>query len=74
MILDCLGKAPDACAVKKRFFGLIAPFKQLCEISEHANLEPGEPDALAFAANADAIEAVVPIACPNQRETVWTGG
>ena len=63
MILDCLGKAPDACTVNECFLCLIPHLEQFCEISEHANLEPGEPDALAFATNTDAIEAVIPIAC-----------
>ncbi len=44
--------------------------EQFGEIIEHANLKPGEPDALAFAGESDAVETVVPIAPSDQRQSV----
>src|SRR5260370_28619351 len=41
--------------------------EQFSEIVEHTNLKPGEPNALAFATESDAVEAVVPIAPSDQR-------
>ena len=57
-----------------RFLAQLAQGEQLREIIEHTNLKPGEPDALAFAAKSHAVEAVVPIATSDQRQSVRTGG
>src|SRR5262249_20749311 len=38
------------------------------------NLKPREPDALAFAAESDAVEPVVPIAASDQRQPMRSGG
>ena len=51
-----------------------AQSEQLGEIFEHTNLEPREPDALAFPADSDSIEAVVPIAASDERQSMRTGG
>src|SRR5207245_6282304 len=45
-----------------------AQVEQFGEIIEHTNLKPGEPGALAFAAESGAVEAVVPIAPSDQRQ------
>src|SRR5439155_26699754 len=47
--------------------------EQFGEIIEHTNLKPSEPDALAFAAESDAVEAVIPIASFDQRQSMRTG-
>ena len=53
---------------------MVAETEQLREIFEHANLKPGEPDALSPAPQSDAVEAVVPIAASDQRQSMRTSG
>src|SRR5206468_8533509 len=55
------------------FLTELAQGEQFDEIIEHTNLKPSEPDALAFAAESDAVEAVIPIASFDQRQSMRTG-
>src|SRR5204862_4283519 len=55
-----------------RFLMMLAQYEQFGEIAEDTDLKPGEPDALAFTAQSDAVEAVVPIASPDQRQSMRT--
>ncbi len=73
VILNGRDKSRNTTTISKRFF-LISPLDEFGEISQDANFEPGQPDTLAFAADADPIEAIVPISRSNQREAMRTRG
>src|SRR5262249_62194344 len=47
-----------------------ALFRQLREGGQNGGQEPAVPNTLAFAARADAIHAIVPVAGSHQRQTV----
>src|SRR6266480_1728005 len=72
--VDRLCELGGAVAAGLRFLAQLAQGEQLSEISKHTNLKPSEPDALSFAAQSDAIEAVIPIASSDQRQSVRTSG
>src|SRR5439155_25865443 len=74
MRVDRLCQLGGAVAACLRFFSQLSRGKQLSEILKHTNLKPSEPDALAFATQSDAIEAVIPIASSDQRQSVRTSG
>ena len=63
-----------AAAAGLGFLAQFAQGEQLSEIVQHTNLKPGEPDALALAAQSDAVETVVPIATSDQRQSVRADG
>jgi hypothetical protein len=48
--------------------------EQFCETLEGANFKPSEPDALALTTKSNPVEAVVPIATSDQRQSMRTGG
>src|SRR5207248_3995251 len=70
--VDGLCELDGAGAVGLRFLMKFAQGEQFCEISKYTNFKPGEPDAFAFAAQSNAVEAVVPIASSDQRESIRT--
>src|SRR5207302_1346761 len=59
-------------ATALRFVMEFAQGEQFCEISKDTNFKPGEPDALALTAQSNPVEAVVPIASSDQRESMRT--
>src|SRR5437660_6145587 len=72
--VDGLCELGGAGATALRFVMEFAQGEQFCEISKDTNFKPGEPDALALTAQSNPVEAVVPIASSDQRESMRTGG
>src|SRR5207253_7409730 len=71
--IDRLCELNGAVAAGLRFVAQLAQSEQLSEVFQHTNLKPGEPDAFAFAAQSNAIKAVVPITSSDQRQPMRTG-
>src|SRR5207249_9926277 len=61
-------------AIGLRFLMKFAQAEQFCEVFKYANLKPGEPGAFALTAESNSVEAVVPIASSDKRESMRTGG
>ena len=72
--INSLCKLGSASTAGFCFLLKFAQAEQFGELIEHTNLKPGEPDALAFTAESDPVEAVVPIAPSDQRQSMRTSG